>query len=172
MLFIKVFENFTSEAVVGRCACDLLISISFLIFQMTAIKEALTRFYGVIPKIQCLPPEEVKTPLTPQNGKKKINKKITSFFKEHFFQKIAKKFSKNRVKNLWWNLGLGILCAYICFYIGIVWFLDLRFKGLFVLKGLNLHLLHEWCNHHARGIAVAEHFPPCLLKFNCCMADD
>uniref|UniRef100_A0A8C3JPV5 Uncharacterized protein n=1 Tax=Calidris pygmaea TaxID=425635 RepID=A0A8C3JPV5_9CHAR len=30
----------------------------FLIFQMTAIKEALTRFYGVTPKIQCLPPEE------------------------------------------------------------------------------------------------------------------
>uniref|UniRef100_A0A8D0F7P3 Uncharacterized protein n=1 Tax=Strix occidentalis caurina TaxID=311401 RepID=A0A8D0F7P3_STROC len=41
---------------------DLLIYISFLIFQMTAIKEALTRFYGVMPKIQCLPPEEVKIP--------------------------------------------------------------------------------------------------------------
>ncbi|KAF1586818.1 Ribonuclease T2-B, partial [Eudyptes moseleyi] len=27
-------------------------------YQMTAIKEALTRFYGVTPKIQCLPPEE------------------------------------------------------------------------------------------------------------------
>ncbi|KAF2978221.1 hypothetical protein EK904_006786 [Melospiza melodia maxima] len=27
-------------------------------YKMTAIKEALTRFYGVTPKIQCLPPEE------------------------------------------------------------------------------------------------------------------
>ncbi|XP_052640847.1 ribonuclease T2 isoform X2 [Harpia harpyja] len=27
-------------------------------YQMTAIKDALTRFYGVTPKIQCLPPEE------------------------------------------------------------------------------------------------------------------
>ncbi|KAM4679325.1 ribonuclease T2 isoform 2-T9 [Amazona ochrocephala] len=27
-------------------------------YEMTAIKEALTRFYGVTPKIQCLPPEE------------------------------------------------------------------------------------------------------------------
>lgn len=75
VLFIKAFESFTSEAFVGRCACDLLISISFLIFQMTAIREALTRFYGVTPKIQCLPPEEVKTPLTPQNGKKTQTKK-------------------------------------------------------------------------------------------------
>ncbi|NXC94896.1 RNT2B Ribonuclease, partial [Certhia familiaris] len=50
------FETFRNS--VGRCACDLLISVSFLIFQMSAIKEALTRFYGVTPKIQCLPPEE------------------------------------------------------------------------------------------------------------------
>ncbi|NWR16632.1 RNT2B Ribonuclease, partial [Emberiza fucata] len=27
-------------------------------YKFTAIKEALTRFYGVTPKIQCLPPEE------------------------------------------------------------------------------------------------------------------
>ncbi|NXK47858.1 RNT2B Ribonuclease, partial [Chauna torquata] len=27
-------------------------------YQMTAIKEVLTNFYGVTPKIQCLPPEE------------------------------------------------------------------------------------------------------------------
>ncbi|XP_063246670.1 ribonuclease T2 isoform X3 [Prinia subflava] len=31
---------------------------SSLYYKMTAIKEALTRFYGVTPKIQCLPPEE------------------------------------------------------------------------------------------------------------------
>lgn len=46
---------------VGRCASDLINYTSFLIFQMTAIKEGLTKFYGVTPKIQCLPPEEVKT---------------------------------------------------------------------------------------------------------------
>lgn len=103
--------------------------------------------------------------------KKNPNKKITSFLRSTFYQKIAKILAKI-VKNLWWNLGLAILCAYSCFYTGVVWFLDLGFKGLFVLKDLNLRLLHEWCNHHARGIALAEHFPACLLKFNCCMADD
>ncbi|NWV38916.1 RNT2 Ribonuclease, partial [Grantiella picta] len=40
------------------CAHDLLISKSFLLFQMTHIKEALTSFYNVTPKIQCLPPKE------------------------------------------------------------------------------------------------------------------
>ncbi|NWZ25790.1 RNT2B Ribonuclease, partial [Asarcornis scutulata] len=40
------------------CASDLINYTSFLIFQMTAIKEGLTKFYGVTPKIQCLPPEE------------------------------------------------------------------------------------------------------------------
>ncbi|NXE51590.1 RNT2B Ribonuclease, partial [Casuarius casuarius] len=42
----------------NRCASDFIIYPSFLIFQMTAIKEALTSFYGVTLKIQCLPPEE------------------------------------------------------------------------------------------------------------------
>lgn len=87
MLFIKVFESLTSVAAVGRCTRDLLISISFLLFQMTAVKEALASFYGVTPKIQCLPPEEVKTPLTSQNGKK--NQKTSCFFflKSTFNQK-------------------------------------------------------------------------------------
>uniref|UniRef100_A0A8B9RWF7 Uncharacterized protein n=1 Tax=Accipiter nisus TaxID=211598 RepID=A0A8B9RWF7_9AVES len=46
-------------------------------YQMTAIKEALTRFYGVTPKIQCLPPEEVKTPNThsPNSPKPKTKQK-------------------------------------------------------------------------------------------------
>lgn len=58
---------------------------------MTAIKEALTGFYGVTPKIQCLPPEEVKIPLTSRNGKKQINKLIISFLSGALFIKnIAK----------------------------------------------------------------------------------
>lgn len=61
MLYVKVLVNLSVGAV-ERCASDLSIYVSFLIFQMTDIKEALTKFYGVTPKIQCLPPEEVKTP--------------------------------------------------------------------------------------------------------------
>lgn len=67
--------------------------------------------------------------------------------------------------------GLGVLYVYSYLHIAIVWLLDLSFKGLFVLKDLNLHLLHDCCNHHAGGTAVAGHFPPCLLKFKCCVAD-
>lgn len=61
MLYVKVLVNLSVGAV-GTFASDLPIYVSFLIFQMTDIKEALTKFYGVTPKIQCLLPEEVKTP--------------------------------------------------------------------------------------------------------------
>lgn len=106
MLYLKAFVNLTSVGAVGRCASDLLIYIGFLIFQMTAIKEALTRFYGVTPKIQCLPPEEVKTPnkhmfpkppKTEKQMKSQTNKQFFFFFKERF---LSKNKSKNRMKNL------------------------------------------------------------------------
>lgn len=75
---------------------------------MTAIKEALTRFYGVTPKIQCLPPEEVKTPNThslpkPKNQPKpQTNKRLTTSFFFFFFKVrlLLKKQNKTRVKNL------------------------------------------------------------------------
>uniref|UniRef100_A0A8C0BHV6 Uncharacterized protein n=1 Tax=Buteo japonicus TaxID=224669 RepID=A0A8C0BHV6_9AVES len=70
-------------------------------YQMTAIKEALTRFYGVTPKIQCLPPEEVKTPNTQspnppkpktkqKNNQRKKNQPFFLFLKGGLFIKKQK----------------------------------------------------------------------------------